>query len=705
MRKISVVSMAALGAVLIPATALLAQAALAPARTVPLTETVHGITLSDEYRWMEDPANKAEMAAWVSGESLRTRAMLDAQPVRAEFAKLIASTSSSLTRQGGYQRGGGTEMWFRALPGDPTSKLIVRDKAGTRVLIDPAKVTGNPLTTMGAVSLSPDGKTVAVQLSDSGSEVGSVRFFDTATGKENYPSIPRIWGEGAAYFLPGGMITYLQMAEKPIDGDAIKGMTSYIRPLTGGTPIKVMGGNFAGADVGIEEFPIVFDQVASPFVFGVGAGARADSNLFITTRAALLGGKPQWLRVASLPDRVNSFALLGNSLFTIRSKDNSARDLVVQTLNAAGKPGPARVLLRGTEKMILNSVTAARDGLYVAGSQDGALRLLYSPNGKAPLREVKLPFEGTGGVETLGDGNGVMLGLTGWTRNATAYTVRNGKVTPTGIEGSVWDGAKDVVVDRMEAVSADGTRVPLVVTRLKSATGRVPTLIEAYGGYGYDTVTPFYNRNAMAFIAKGGAMAYCGVRGGGERGRAWHEGGRGPNKPRGQEDLIACAETLTAKGIAPAHGPVAMGSSMAGTLVPEAALRKPGAFGAMITRVGVVNATRIAAAENGANQFVEIGNPADPKQFRDLLAMDGYQMIATAPALPPTMMVIGMNDRRVAPWMTAKFVARARAKWPNASIWLRSDDKAGHGVGTTEDVRRDEWSDIFAFTWMNQQAK
>ncbi|MFM5893112.1 MAG: prolyl oligopeptidase family serine peptidase [Novosphingobium sp.] len=188
-------------------------------------------------------------------------------------------------------------------------------------------------------------------------------------------------------------------------------------------------------------------------------------------------------------------------------------------------------------------------------------------------------------------------------------------------------------------------------------------------------------------------------------GAPWHEGGRGTNKVRGQEDLIACAETLTAKGIAPLQGPVSIGSSMGGVLVPGAALRKPSAFGGMVTRVGIVNASRIGAAENGANQFDEMGDPAVPQQFKDLVAMDAYQMIPSAGALPPTMMVIGMNDHRVAPWMTAKFVARARTKWPNASIWLRSDDKAGHGMGSTEDVRRDESADIFTFAWINQQSR
>ena len=637
MRTLAFLPLAASLAALVPA-ALIAQSAVPAPRAVPLTETVHGITLNDEYRWMEDPATRPEWSAWVGGESQRTRSMLDGLPVRGELADLIASTSSSLTRQGNVQQAAGTRTWFRTLPGEQSAKLMVSDAKGLRVLVDPAAVAGDKLMTMGAYALSPDGRTVAVHLSSGGSEVGKIHFFDVATGKEAYPALPNMWGEGAVTFLPGGLIAYNQMPAEAVDGDISKGTASFIRPLAGGPQTLVFGKGAGGADVSPEEFPIVFAPPASPFVVGVGAGARADQNFFLAPRAGLLAGKPQWVRLAGLADRVGTIALRGNQVYMVTTRTNSARDLVVQGVDARGKAvGPVRTVMAGTPDLIVNDAVATRDGIYVVASSDGVMRLFHTPGGKVAPREITLPFEGTGSVQTLPDGS-----------------------------------------------------------------GRVPTLIEAYGGYGIDTATPFYNRNAMAFLAKGGAMAYCGVRGGGERGRAWHEGGRGPNKPRGQEDLIACAETLTAKGIAPERGPVVMGSSMAGVLVPAAVLRKPAAFGGMITRVGVVNATRIANAENGANQFQEVGNPANSAQFADLLAMDAYQMLPKASGLPPTMMVIGMNDRRVAPWMTAKFVARAQAKWPQAPIYLRSDDKAGHGVGSTEDVRRSEWADIFAFTWWAQ---
>ena len=703
MRPTALLPYAAAIAALIPFAALTAQTGSPAPRTVPLTETVHGITLEDEYRWMEDPATKAEWSGWVAAESQRTAAFLNALPYRAEFAQSIRSVSSSLIRQSGYQRAAGTEIWRRAKPGDPSPKLMVRTAKGTRVLVDPAKVGGNELAAMGEVTLSPDGTTVAVHLSSGGSEVGSTRFFDAASGKEVGQPVPMMWGEFGIVFLPGGRIGYTQLSDNPPGGDITQGMRALVRPLAGGTAQEVLGGKTGGADLAESEFPILLDSPASPFVLGVGGGARADQRAYVTTVAALNAGKPMWHKAFDLDDRIGSAALRGSQLYQVSAKTSSSREVQVRPLDAQGRPGPVSTLFKGNDRLIVTEVLTAQDGVYILATTDGAGRLFYTPGGKAAVREVKLPFEGSiFGHRPAANGAGIVLALTGWTTNATSLVVQNGTVRETGIAAQSWAGATDFTSERLEATSADGTKVPMVVVRRKGANAPAPTLLESYGGYGADSANPVYNRNGMAWLAKGGVLAHCGVRGGGERGRAWHEGGRGPNKPRGMEDLIACAELLSAKGIAPARGPVSIGGSMGGALIPTAALRKPSAFGGMITLVGVVNASRIGNADNGANQFGEMGDPAIPAQFKDLVAMDAYQMLPKAGGLPPTMMVIGMNDRRVAPWMTAKFTARARRLWPEAPIFLRGDPKSGHGVGTTEDVRTAEVADTYAFAWWVQ---
>ncbi len=412
-------------------------------------------------------------------------------------------------------------------------------------------------------------------------------------------------------------------------------------------------------------------------------------------------GAPQWRKVAGLEDKVSIALPRGRHLFVLTTRTNPAGTLLRYPLGPDGTPGTPEVMLDGSPERLLRSFESAGDGIYIGASRDGAGQLWFLPDGRGPAREVVLPFEGSVfGLFADADRKGASLTMGGWTQGTTALRVRDGVVTPTGLAAEVWEGAREMAVTRLEATSKDGTRVPMVVLRRKGASGRTPTIVEGYGGYGVDNVEPVYVREQMVWLDKGGAFVWCGTRGGGERGRDWHEGGRGPNKPRGMEDLAACAETVTAMGIAPERGPLVTGASMAGTLVPTATLRHPEAFGAMVTRVGIVNPARIGAAENGANQFAEIGDPADPQQFRDLVAMDAYHMIAASPAPPPpTLMVIGLNDRRVAPWMTAKWVARARAKWPDAPIYLRGDSEAGHGVGTAEDVRSAQVADTYAFAW------
>jgi prolyl oligopeptidase len=119
----------------------------------------------------------------------------------------------------------------------------------------------------------------------------------------------------------------------------------------------------------------------------------------------------------------------------------------------------------------------------------------------------------------------------------------------------------------------------------------------------------------------------------------------------------------------------------------------------MVLDVGVLNATRLAQSPNGANQFVEMGNPSDPTAFRGLLAMDAYQLLASATAMPASLLSIGLNDNRVAPWHSAKFVARARDRLPATRILLQVDEDAGHGIGTGEEAARESLADFMTFAW------
>lgn len=678
----------------------------APPRSVPVTETTHGITLTDEYRWMEDAANANEMANWVKAESAEARKALEALPERARFAAKLKEVSSSLTRVRDVQMAGDTTIFRRQEAGDRSAKLFVASGGKERVLVDPNSAAGSVMA-IGVVSLSPDGKMVAVHTSSGGSEVGSIQIYDTATGSKVGAPFENIWGEFAVQWLGGDLISYTVMAPKGEVADPLMGMRSYVKRLGDAGPGKLLlGPGGSGPAIAAKDFPRILTDAGSDWAIGMATGARADLIAWVAKTDRLTAPEAGWRQVAALEDKINGVALFGDRLIIATTKTNGAATVYARALSDMTIGAPVKIF-EGNERLIINSLAAANDGIYVSAMTDGTTRLFYSKDAQK-FDEVKLPFAGGDlvGFGARPDGKGIVLAYSGWLENVRTIAVEGGRAVATPYASSTWDGAKAFAVDKLEAKSADGTMIPLVVVRPGGAIpeGGMPTILEGYGGYGISTATPFYARDFMAWTARGGATAYCGIRGGGERGRAWHEGGRGPNKPNGHADFIACAETLKVMGYAPPRGVVATGTSMGGALVPPAVLKRPDLFAGMIPRVAIMNASRIGAAPNGANQFDEMGDPATEDGFKALVAMDAYQMLQNASAIPSTLITIGLNDKRVAPWISAKFAARAKAKFGDKQqIWLRADDNAGHGIGSAEDARVAEAADTMAWAWAVSQ--
>ena len=66
-------------------------ATLAPPPPTPVTsatDTYFGVQVSDPYRWLENPSDP-KVKTWTAAQSARTRAYLDALPMRAKLAAEI----------------------------------------------------------------------------------------------------------------------------------------------------------------------------------------------------------------------------------------------------------------------------------------------------------------------------------------------------------------------------------------------------------------------------------------------------------------------------------------------------------------------------------------------------------------------------------------------------------------------------------------
>ncbi len=680
--------------------ALAASNSIPPAPTTPFHETVFGTSIDDPYRWMEDPAKNAELVAWIKAASASSVAQLNALPLRPKFAATLDQAMRAGVRYSDVQSAGALIFFREQKPADRVPKLMVREAGRDRVLFDPeAGQTG--VSAIGNYAVSPNGKIVAVHVSQGGAEVGAMHFIDVATGKEQGSALGPIWGEMPVTWLTATQIAYTRTTEDP-KADPTQGMRAAVMPAgAAGQGQFILGpGVTPGPVIAPVEFPIVAKSPVSDLVVGMGVGARADARIFVATEKDVAAAKPVWRTIAEYDDRVSNPATLGNGLYLISTK-NAPNGEVLRYEIGTNAVGKAQTVLPGGD-LVLSDMIAARDGVYVQAQRDGIAHLIFLPGGRGPAREVKLPIDGDlSDLSTNLDGKSVTFGLNGWFTSTAFYRVTGGVVQPVGLASDSWDGARGMTSARDEAISADGTHVPMVVQLPSGGKGSgLPTILEGYGSYGINNIAPWYNPPALAWIAHGGAFAFCGTRGGNERGRGWHEDGREINKPKAHADFIACAEALEAKGYTSPAMLIATGTSAGGTLAPPSVLKRPDLFAALISRVAMVNASQLGAAENGANQFAEFGNPATKEGFDALRAQDAFLMIDDAKDIPDTLVTVGLNDKRVSPWMGAKFAAKAAAKFgDHRTILIRADDEAGHGIGSARDRLVAEWADTLAFAW------
>nr|XP_046258403.1 prolyl endopeptidase-like [Scatophagus argus] len=103
---------------------------------------------------------------------------------------------------------------------------------------------------------------------------------------------------------------------------------------------------------------------------------------------------------------------------------------------------------------------------------------------------------------------------------------------------------------RLEACSQDGTLVPVTLfhTLPVESLRQVPLLVHVYGAYGQDLNMEFCPEKRL-LLEQGWALAYCHIRGGGERGLFWQRQARVEGKQRGVEDLQACLHHLFTLGV------------------------------------------------------------------------------------------------------------------------------------------------------------
>ena len=673
----------------------------------PVTETLHGVAVTDPYRWMETPADP-EWTPYLAGQNAYARALLGHIPGRDALAAKIAAVSGALVAVSNVQSAGPYVFTELRPIGANTLKLYVREglAGADRLLIDPdALATADTHYSLDYWQPSPDGKLLAYGTSPAGSENSVLHFLETATGKVLPDTLDRAqFGVGS--WTPDGagvFVNRLKEGTKHGDPDHYLDSVCWFHKV-GTDPasdVKVLAHGLDPA-VPVEDisFPVVVAQAGSDMALGlVIRGVQNEIDLYVSPLDAAMAGKPVWRNVCKSADDVTGVALVGkDSLYLLTHKD-APRYRIVKT------KGPAPSFATASEaepqgEGVIKSLAGARDGVYVQtlnGGVSGLYRL--APDGrKTP---IKLPFEGSiAFVSTDPLADGCWFEIDGWVRPpVVCRAAPGGSVTVTDLAPK-----PDLDVSRYDSVEVrvkarDGVMVPLSILYAKNLKrdGTAPLLLDAYGAYGIDTDAGFITR-ALPWLDLGGVFAVAHVRGGGELGEAWHLAGQKLTKPNTWRDAIDCAEYLIAERWT-GKGKIAVeGGSAGGIMVGRFLTERPDLVTVAISQVGVSNATRAEFSENGPDNVPEFGTIKDPDGFKGLLEMDAYQHVKDGTPYPAVLLTTGANDPRVAPWEAGKMTARLQAATSSKKpVILRVEYDAGHGVGSTRKQRDDETADTYAF--------
>jgi prolyl oligopeptidase len=688
----------------------IADAAQGPPPTPTVSDVDHlfGLTLPDPYRWMEG-ANNPEFQGWLKAQGEYTRAQLDVLPALATWRARLKAVSGGSTINRLQRRVAGRLFFLRAVRGRP-SVLMVRDTQGIeRVVLDPSTSASTSSTaTITEYSPSPDGNLVAVNVDRGGNEITQVSVLVVETGTARPDVLENIWGEFPVGWLPDGSgFTYTQMAPKDEieSGDPMTNMrvrTHRLGQPAKEDPIILRKGSNVHVPLLPNEFPIIDARADSDYALALIDGARPEYGICVAAKEAALFASTPWRCIANQADEVHGYALHGAMLYLLSVKGAPNGRIIALDLDK--NPSDlvqAKELVPESKSTVLTGLGSARDALYVRQMKVGMDSFLRLPHSGGTVESIAMPFAGAAYVmSTQPKEDGLIFTLQGWTTPSVAFAFDPLKRKSTDLklgESSLGD-YHDILATETQAVSADGTRVPLTILARVDAKkdGSNLAVVGGYGGYGF-SIQPFFDPMFLEWVKAGHIFALAHVRGGGENGNAWWLAGKPPHKERGVEDFIACAAQLTNLKLTTPQRTAAHGASAGGTLIGGAITRAPAQFGAAVIHAGVLNPVRLLAGQNGANQIAELGDPRTGDGLKAIASMDPYQRIRDGVRYPAVILAVGLNDSRVSNWDSGKFAARLRtASTSDKPVWIRTNGDAGHSNDSPDDQAA-EWADEAAF--------
>ncbi|GAA0860783.1 prolyl oligopeptidase family serine peptidase [Sphingopyxis soli] len=652
----------------------------------------------DPYLWLEDIEGQKALD-WVKKENAATDALIRTRPgfeTDRQRAKAILDDDRQIAGPGEVMGDVITSFWrdaanprgiWRQSPLD--AYLAGKPVWTTLIDIDAlGRAEKQSWVWHGADCLAPDYKRCLISVSPGGTDADIVREWDRTT--KSFVADGFTLPQAKSSVTWENADTLLVATDYGAGSMTASGYPRIVKRWKRGTPLSTAATVAEGtaADVGINVFAFMDGDKRRTMI--------SRNKTFYTSDILLPNPGDGDFDLSVIPDTADIRAVIDGQVIIFLNEpyaDFPAGSLLALPLDilASGGQVPFVPVMTPTKSQAIENVAASRNVLWVKALDDveGKLFALRRDraSGRWSQKEVPVTANATLNIAgTVDDRDLAFVTAETMLMPPTLYAVgESGAPRVVQSLPATFD-AKDIRVEKRFATSKDGTKVPYFLVRKQGATGPVPALVHAYGGFraaqtpGYLTGQPYRaGPLGLFWVEDGNAYVLANIRGGGEYGPAWHQAALRERRQNSFDDLHAVAEDLVATGVS-AKGKIAIsGRSNGGVLVGAAMEQRPDLYGAVISGSPLKDMKRYNKLLAGASWVAEYGDPDNPADWAFLSKYSPYQNIRKGVKYPPIFLYLSTKDDRVHPGHARKFAARL-TEYGN-KVYFHEYLEGGHSVG------------------------
>ena len=664
-------------------------------RKVDVKDDYFGTEVTDEYRWLEDD-NAEDTKAWVREQNEVTFDYLATIPYRDEIRDRFEKVLNYPKLSSPFKSG---DNYFFYKNDGLQNQAVIYIQEGLdgepRVFLDPNKVNEAGTTTLNLSGMSKDNKYVTVARSDGGSDWTSFQIMDIATGETLDDKLEWVKFSGASWYRDG---FFYSRYPEPKEGDELKGDNKnhsvYYHKV--GTPQS--------------EDELVYRDDENPDIYHYGF-VTEDEKYYIMYKNPGTDGFATYIRDLENDGELTELFGGYKNKTSIVKHLGGGRMLVLTDVDAP-KYRLVEVDVRRPGKENWKTIIPETDNLLESVSTGGG-KMFASYLEKATTRVYRYDYDGSNRTQIELPGLGSAGGFSGKEEDETLFYTFTSFIYPSSIfkydvatgkseqfyRAELEFNPEDYVEKQVEYTSKDGTPVSMFIVHKKGLemNGQNPTYLYAYGGFNI-SLTPSFSSSRIILFENGGVFAMPNLRGGGEYGEEWHQGGMLMKKQNVFDDFIAAAEYLKKEGYTSSEKLAIAGGSNGGLLVGATMTQQPDLAAVAFPAVGVMDMLRYHKFTVGKGWIPEYGSSEESKEMFEYLY--GYSPLHNLrpAAYPSTMVTTADHDDRVVPAHSFKFAAKLQeAQTGDRPALIRIAVDAGHGAGKPISMIIDEEADRWSF--------